>query len=105
MQIFVHFFICCHIRRRNENFKNTIRLHLQRIMGSVDLEDVNVVQVGISILSSICFLNPKLFYHVASTCLVIPPRLSSLKCGTLVRFQVYTLTSSEHFSIFFKFAN
>ncbi|KAL5110888.1 hypothetical protein TcWFU_009121 [Taenia crassiceps] len=31
--------------RRNENFKNTIRLHLQRIMGSVDLEDVNVVQL------------------------------------------------------------
>ncbi|KAH9282617.1 Protein phosphatase Slingshot -like protein 1 [Echinococcus granulosus] len=31
--------------RRNEDFKNSLRLHLQRIMGSVDLEDVNVVQL------------------------------------------------------------
>ncbi|KAM7537281.1 hypothetical protein Aperf_G00000061940 [Anoplocephala perfoliata] len=31
--------------RKSEEFRNTIRLNLQRIMGTVDLEDVNVVQL------------------------------------------------------------
>ncbi|VDO00097.1 unnamed protein product [Rodentolepis nana] len=31
--------------RKSEQFKNTIRLNLQRIMGTVDLEDVTVVQL------------------------------------------------------------
>ncbi|VDD79264.1 unnamed protein product [Mesocestoides corti] len=31
--------------KRTENFKNTIRLQLQKIMAAVDLEDVNIVQL------------------------------------------------------------